>query len=59
MFECPVCQSVMEEQTVLVTECCGAEIDEEATECPVCGMEEPELIEGEPRLVCENCGYTE
>jgi ribosomal protein S27AE len=49
----------MEEQATLVTECCQAEIEEDATECPVCGMENPEVVEGEVRLVCENCGYTE
>lgn len=59
MFECPVCQSTMEEQAILLTECCRAEIDEEALECPVCGMEDPEIIEGDLRLLCENCGYTE
>lgn len=59
MFECPVCQATMEEQSPLVTECCGAEIDEDTTRCPVCGRDDPDVVEGEPRLVCENCGYTE
>ena len=59
MFECPVCQATMEEEATLVTECCRAPIDEDDTECPICGMQEPEIVEGEVRLVCKNCGYTE
>lgn len=59
MFECPVCQATMEEEATQVTQCCGAEIGEDETTCPICGMEEPEVVEGELRLVCENCGYTE
>lgn len=60
MFECPVCQSMMEEQASLVTECCEAEVEnDEVAECPACGMDAPEIIEGPTRLVCENCGYSE
>ena len=59
MFECPVCQATMEEEVILVTECCGAEIGEDEEQCPVCGMEEPVVVEGDMRLVCENCGHTE
>lgn len=65
MFECPICQATMEEQPSLVTACCGAEVHEETIdeaeviECPICGMEDPQIVEGELRLVCENCGYTE
>ena len=64
MFECPLCQAMMEEETTFVTACCGAQVDQEAedeepVECPVCGMEAPEIVEGETRLVCTNCGYSE
>lgn len=63
MYECPVCQSMMEEETSLVTECCGTPVDEDSDEaleeCPGCGQADPELIEGPTRLVCENCGYSE
>ena len=64
MYECPVCQSMMEEETVMVTECCGTEVnvddsDEALEECPGCGQPEPEIVEGPTRLVCENCCYTE
>lgn len=59
MFECPVCQSTMEEEARLLTVCCDAVVDADDEVCPVCGMEEPELVEGELHLVCANCGYTE
>ena len=59
MYECPVCQAMMEEQPVLVTVCCGAEVEDAEAPCPVCEEEEPEIVEGEIRLICENCGYTE
>lgn len=66
MYECPVCQSVMEEETILVTACCGTEVTLDETddappldECPGCGQADPELVDGPTRLVCENCGYSE
>ncbi|MCC6444326.1 MAG: hypothetical protein IT210_12855 [Armatimonadetes bacterium] len=59
MFECPICQNVMEETPAMITECCGAEVSEEGESCPICGMEDPILIEGEMCFRCENCGYSE
>jgi hypothetical protein len=57
--ECPVCQTPMEEKVTYVTECCGAEMEEGEVECPLCGAEHPIIVEAEPTLVCENCGFTE
>jgi hypothetical protein len=61
MYECPLCQGRMEETTVDVTECCGAEVNEDDEEsiCPICGAENPIVVEGEPTLRCENCGHSE
>jgi Zn finger protein HypA/HybF involved in hydrogenase expression len=61
MYECPLCQGRMEEITVDVTECCGAEVNEDDEEsiCPICGAENPIVVEGEPTLRCENCGHSE
>ena len=57
MTECPVCQAAMEENVAYVTECCGADMEEGEDACPLCGAENPIIVEDEPTLVCENCGY--
>jgi hypothetical protein len=59
MHECPVCHATMEEIAVFVTECCGAEMDEEEEVCPACGAESPVVAEGEPQFACEICGHEE
>ena len=59
MQECPVCQATMEEKVAYVTECCAVELEEGADNCPLCGAENPIVVEGEPTFVCENCGFTE
>ena len=60
MFPCPSCQNLMEEMIVYRTACCDAPLPEDETDlCPICGEEEPELIEEGLRLVCLNCGHNE
>ena len=59
MYECPACHGMMEEISVLVTDCCGMELEDECAPCPGCGSDEPLLVDGELRLQCVNCGYVE
>ncbi|MDR3706951.1 MAG: hypothetical protein P4L33_01520 [Capsulimonadaceae bacterium] len=60
MYDCPICQSVMEETVVFHTVCCGAPVTEDSCDvCPVCGEEDPQLEDEEVQLVCLNCGHAE
>ena len=60
MYDCPVCHNVLEDTVVYHTGCCGAPVTEETSDvCPVCGEENPELVQEETLLVCLNCGYHE
>ena len=59
MRECPVCQEAMEEITLFVTECCGAEMEEGAIRCPFCDAENPLIVKRDPTFRCESCGFSE
>jgi hypothetical protein len=58
MPECPICQEPMEETTAYVTECCGVAMEDDGVCCPLCGAENPLVVEREPTFACERCGYT-
>ncbi len=55
--ECPVCREAMEEITAYVTECCGVTLEDNGAHCPLCGAENPLVVEQEPTFACERCGY--
>ena len=59
MPECPVCQEAMEEISLYVTECCGAQMAEGEENCPRCAAEHPIIVKSPPLFRCERCGFTE
>jgi ribosomal protein S27AE len=59
MRECPVCQEAMEEISLYVTECCGAQKAEEEELCPRCGAGNPIIVKSTPFFSCERCGFQE